>query len=468
MMMNDDDEEEKWTRRRRFRLNRSGTCLRSSLIITFAPHADSALTYTPSRHRCNTFSWIEFNMSKKRGRAFGGASGTSSTGTSLSDLLATHARNKNKRRRRKKSGSNSNKDHHVKPIECIRRHINKIDKREVQPLVSTQADKRGPKQNVICLLFIVINELPYEDVWRKWIENDGTTSHHDSTAATTVKVFIHAKNPNQVKSQWVKEHLIEKSFCPGWGTVELTKAMAELARVALVNTAEDESNNRNVTFLYASESCVPICTLSHAADRLFLSNHKSWLKVKYKPRNGYNGSSQWVPIEESALIPKECVCKADQWVALQRRHANIVLNMHDYIEGLKTPVNVWPCFQKGCASDEMYFPTLLSCCGMLPNKNNYRTHLPEGSMESSTSNGDGGTHRKVYDEIDMHQRLTYVVWNYADFGNYDSKKPLCDRPETFDTFSKELINRGLKEGCIFVRKVKDRDLNAEAWLQLVV
>ena len=429
----------------------------------------------------------------------------------INALLQSHSKNKKRRRRRREKGNKNDEDNsNKKPIEYIRQHINNISTQKIKLKSitgkSSQSDVKKDEDhheqhNIICLLFIIIDTLPYENIWKKWIEsnnnnnnggkynttttsssssNTNTTNSTNTTKQTTVKVFIHAKNPDQVKSSWVRKYLIEKSFCPAWGSVELTKAMVELARVALLNTKDAaENKNNNIKLLYASESCIPICTLSDASIRLF-SNNKSWLKVKFKPRNGYNGSSQWVPIENGGVIPPECVCKADQWVAINRNHAKIILNSYDYIQGLKSTINFWPSFRKGCASDEMYFPTLLSCCGLLPNRRNYMNYIMssdgnDNNNSGSSSNSDGtkavtsttNIPSLLYNEIDMKQRLTYVIWNYADYGNYDDKNSLCDRPETFQTFNKELVKNGLKEGCIFIRKMKDTNLNVDTWLGMV-
>lgn len=72
------------------------------------------------------------------------------------------------------------------------------------------------------LLFIIIDDLPHELIWRVWLN-----SIEDENR---VKVFIHAKNPDKVQSQWVKSHLVDFCFRPQWGSVEITKAMIELMR----------------------------------------------------------------------------------------------------------------------------------------------------------------------------------------------------------------------------------------------
>ena len=320
---------------------------------------------------------------------------TQGSGASMQSLLLSHSRNK-KRRRRRKDGSEPKK-----PIDCIRHHINNASRLKSVPTGESQAN-HGKNRNVICLLFLIIDELPYEDIWKKWVRGTGD-AWFACARFDVCKSFCSRQVPRTGKKQMGKRTLDREdvlSNIAGWGTVQLTKAMVELARIALLNTKEEASQHADIKFLYASESCIPICTLSEATARLFSkeAKNKSWMRVKYKPRNGYNGSSQWVPIENSGVIPPECVCKADQWVASDREHADAVLNLPRNIMGLKQNFNVWGSFQKGCASDEMFFPTLLSCCGLLPNR--------KTCSDGSHSIAKVGLESKLYETVDMKQRLT--------------------------------------------------------------
>lgn len=74
------------------------------------------------------------------------------------------------------------------------------------------------------LLFIVIDDLPHELIWRKWLELASEKSR------SKVQIWIHAKYPDRVSSDWTRSHLVDYSFCPNWGSVEITKAMVEIVR----------------------------------------------------------------------------------------------------------------------------------------------------------------------------------------------------------------------------------------------
>jgi len=176
------------------------------------------------------------------------------------------------------------------------------------------------------------------------------------------------------------------------------------------------------------------------------STRTSWLDVKRKPRNGYNGSAQWVPIEKTSLIPVECVCKSDQWICLTRQHAELVTTLPSLVDHN----DMWQAYRKCCASDEMYFATMLACTGVLPSR-----------RESiSTFNEDVQAQGQV-----SLRKMTFVEWIYPDLDDYSGSSSLADRPVIFDGLTEELVTRAIAEGCIFARKF--RGCSADEWEQLV-
>lgn len=126
-----------------------------------------------------------------------------------------------------------------------------------------------------------------------------------------VKVWIHAKHPERVTSQWVRSRLLPISFRPEWGSVEITRAEIELLRTAL------EASTSTQRFLFASESCLPVLPLDAAADALFGSEPRSWVNARPTPNNGYSNQQQFDPLL-AAGMPRDRIWKADQWVALTR------------------------------------------------------------------------------------------------------------------------------------------------------
>ena len=354
---------------------------------------------------------------------------------SMNSLLASHQRAKKRRRRSKVAGGDDGEAKRT-VADLIRANLKTVHAPCVlatEATTDSTAAGSSDKPAVLCLLLLIIDQLPYENVWRHWLRGV-------SDGSVVTKVFVHAKFPAKVQSAWVRDRLIPERYHPEWGSVELTQAMVALMKNAVAGTQEYASSDKDgvdrVKMLFASESCLPVCPLSTACGELFC-DAKSWLQVKTKPRTGYEGSSQWVPIETSSLVPKECVCKADQWVCIARKHALAIDTLMDHVVKRGDSM-LWPAFKKGCASDEMYFPTVLACSGILPTRD-----------EASDASGSATVESQV-----ALRRLTYVLWNYPDLDDYSRTNTMVDRPETYEVFDVPLVSKARREGCLFVRKVK--------------
>jgi hypothetical protein len=202
-----------------------------------------------------------------------------------------------------------------------------------------------PKERAIALLFICIDELPFEDIWRKWMD--------DEEAGVKVTVLIHAKHPQRVKSEWMRQHLLPESYKPTWGSIELVRAATYLVDECL---KQDRSVGR---MCFLSESCVPVKSL-RACTRALFSSERSWLDAKNKPNNGFATMNQFE--KASPAIPKRHLWKSDQWIALTRRHAQAIA---DIDQRQKLPYEAWKYFSSMRAADEMYFATMLACLGVL-------------------------------------------------------------------------------------------------------
>ena len=387
-----------------------------------------------------------------------------SDGASVSDLLASHKRATKRRRKRRAGGGSAAAERPETVEQCIRSHLASL-RGKATSAQKAASDQASDSPFVVCLLFIIIDSLPFEGIWRRWLggtEANPNMAAKGSNAGRPVltKVLVHAKFPEKVKSEWVRARLIKESYKPEWGSVEITKAMVALLKrgVEATSSMAVPTGDDRVRFLFASESCVPVCKLPDAATALSASK-QSWLQVKYKPRTGYNGSSQWLPIENSSLIPKECVCKADQWVCLTRTHAKEIFGLAQQLDQStkvpRLPASIdafWPAFKKGCASDEMYFPTMLSCCGILPTR-----------VDGSAGPSDGVAPRQ----------LTYVRWIHPDLDDYSRENSMVDRPVAFEMLDPGLFATAREKGCLFLRKLivpKKKgtvSITAEAWEKCV-
>lgn len=278
----------------------------------------------------------------------------------------------------------------------LRRHGYKIPRGLPSPPTAKDQAKK-PKH--LALLVICIEDLPYEHIWREWLD-----TFHSEQDDHYVSILCHAKFPQQVKSEWLKQRLLVfppksgrgNSYLdpeyltrtPSWGSVEITRAMLDLLHTGLRigNDSEKDprfSSNRFLSrrprgtaedgdtspvpevdqFLYISETCLPVATAQEFMDTM--ENTVSWVNARHRkdpdtPSNAYE-NDQFGLINRR--IPGQYRWKADQWVMLCRKHASQII-------GLDRPhiphkFHLWHSYREINASDEMYIPTSLALLGYL-------------------------------------------------------------------------------------------------------
>ena len=367
----------------------------------------------------------------------------------------------------------------------------------VQPTIQTSKH--------LALLFLTIDDLPFEHIWRAWLAGAGG----EGSGGMTVSVLCHAKYPDSVKSEWLKERLLidkERSGKAGsdgvgggskvhyltrrpeWGSVEITRAMIDLVEEGLligeidkkgddeaksdsksdttlasarrfVSTPAHEDSTASLPpvdqFIFVSETCLPVATLVEVESTLFgvgadnstSANASSWLKARNSPNNGYARQQQWDRMNRA--IPTEHIWKADQWILLIREHAEAVAragrgnassdasNSSSNYNG----VELWECFKRTRASDELYFPTVLSLLNII------RGDQKRGGNENN-NDADLG------DEV-ANRRITYCDWSMS-----------ARNPASFNVLLEghkaefpEVVCKARKEGCLFARKFIAGDIS---------
>jgi hypothetical protein len=354
-----------------------------------------------------------------------------------------------KRERRNNNSNNNNKhnkrdsqnDHHRSAFERLQEHA------------LTRAKEPKKKGYTIALLFMCIDELPFEDIWRKWMD--------DVESGVTVKVWVHAKYPEKVKSEWVRSNLLSYSHRPEWGSIELVKAAVSLVHEAL----KDPDPSR---FCLISESCLPVVSLRAAAKSLWKQD-RSWLDAQNRANNGYSQQAQFQ--RAGAGFAKHHLWKADQWFMLTRAHAQLMNDVDRHL-----PSEAWQYFSKMSAADEMYYPSMMATMGLLKrgpqDEAKAKASKKKGvSDESNLMFEDESTEEKQTEEKNeaaveenaveenaaasedaadadadadgvLRRKQTYVDWSISP-----------KNPATFDEL-RPAFALALKEGCIFCRKFK--------------
>ena len=289
----------------------------------------------------------------------------------------------------------------------------------------------GRECKTIAICLVIVEELLHEDIWRQWIEDNNTNINDRIYKA---KLFIHAKNPEKIKSEWVKSYTLPHSYRPEWNSPEVVRAMLAM----LTEAIKDETCGR---FVFGTESCLPIYTLQDAGKILFKEDI-SWLQARKTPESQWESAACFQSVDQT-IIPQKYVWKAlPGWIMLTRRHAVEIVRLPTLVNAdLITawgPGGQWNERKGGVfAPEEVYFATNLSILG----------YLRDNGKNDVKRTGD-----EVY-----RQRVTWAQW----------KKHGDANPITYSDFSVDMIRRFRLEGAVFARKFDKNSCNAQKWLDVI-
>ena len=184
----------------------------------------------------------------------------------------------------------------------------------------------------VALLFLTIDDLPHEHIWREWLTGSDDDGDGDGDECVIVSVICHAKHPERIRSDWLRRrHLLRRECAssaaagrggggggggrggggsttfhtrrPEWGSVDTTKAMMDLLEEGLriggitenvgdyrrylstpsrtrtheATSGPDASVDDDAVpppppvdrFVFVSESCLPLTTLREFEMALF-------------------------------------------------------------------------------------------------------------------------------------------------------------------------------------------------------
>lgn len=245
----------------------------------------------------------------------------------------------------------------------------------------------------IAFLFLTVGNIHHEDYWRDFF------NRHEAQYS----VYVHTKAPIADNS-WFKPHEMSKTVATTWANT--MKAQIEMLREAL----KDPENEK---FVFASETTIPLRPFE-AVYTALMEQSESMLYYAPNPhinRNNTNYAPQYAH-RNLEPIPAKRQFKNAQWVVLNRKHAQLMVDDTEIIE----------IAARHGSDQETYPATFLIGKGLM-------------------------------DEI-IPQDTTYVEWNenktppYV-FTDFDSEKDM------------ELIKKAIKHGYLFVRKI-DPECNMAA------
>ena len=366
------------------------------------------------------------------------------------------------------------------------------------------SEEKAKKSKHVALLAITIDDLSFENIWKGWIE---TLSSLDETTTDDyfVSVVCHAKFPQKVTSEWLRQRLLTfppkqgrgNSFmdpvylsrAPEWGSVEITRAMLDLLQDGLkigngaVHKYEDKrfcpgrflvrsppSFDGTAStippvdhFLYISESCIPVVTAPEFFSRISDSTHVSWLNASHRtedgtPKNKYE-DDQFAGINRR--IPGQYRWKGDQWLLLSRKHASSVIGMDRPFKPAKH--QLWQSFRHINASDEMFFPTSLALLGDLRytkdggDTQKGRSKEEEASSsqagEAGFSSGVSSPPHKAHSEADPSSSA--AITNAGAASSSSSSPPMKNQSIILTPVTYTDWTEGMKNPALFTKGVTD-------------
>jgi hypothetical protein len=268
-------------------------------------------------------------------------------------------------------------------------------------------DSKQPVHVAICLC--VIDHLPHERVWEYWCGQ--------GNARISAELYLHAKHPNQIRSDYARSKMLKISHNPNWNDVRVVHAMLGLVEEAL--------KNAKVThIIFGTESCLPICPLHEVELKIGSSYVQSYGKEhcsRFDERDVWDVLKQYVPLQAiHKAIPG--------WCCLCRSHAQSILDLpKDHLEGQQ----LYDAFIDCWAPEEAFFPTALALLGLLVETEN--------------------------------KPLTYAEWNDR-ARNHQGRA----HPREWDSqFGRDLVHQIRQDHeCIILRKVK-REVPLRAWIAAI-
>lgn len=156
----------------------------------------------------------------------------------------------------------------------------------------------------IAFLFLIIDDVNFPEIWEYYFKNNDNKFN----------IYCHPKNPQNVKTPWLKKNIIKNLTPTKWGY--FTNAIINLLKSALIN-------KDNEKFMIVSESCLPIKSF----DKFYSMLKNDDIKTSYinVSKNDNNINIKNSKIEESYLSNINII-KHSGWFCLSRHHVKKLLS----------------------------------------------------------------------------------------------------------------------------------------------
>jgi len=268
----------------------------------------------------------------------------------------------------------------------------------------------------IAFMFLTINDVNNPEIWSKYFPDD----------KSKYNIYIHPKNPDEVKS-FLKPHIINDLRPTSWGFIID-------AYEALFKTAYDDDIN-NKYFVIVSESCLPITSFNQFYD--FVIKNKYNLIEKWIIRK-YDKEARLIDLKD---FPKYKIIKHSAFFVLDRRTINELLHSSSL-----------ELFKKITAGEEFFL-------SIVYNVSKFKNHIITYANWDWTTKKREEYKKQIHKYLKLYEESKLEKYKNIADKYYKMIQDTSAHPKQYSKFTHNLINKGLKKGAFFVRKVNKFMLN---------
>lgn len=274
----------------------------------------------------------------------------------------------------------------------------------------------------IAFLFLIIDDINHPDIWSKYFENN----------FDKINIYVHPKNPQNVKTPWLKQNIIKKLVNTEWGFI--TNAYYNLFEEAF-------KNKNNIKFVTISESCLPLQSFHNFYNDIFTKNDIRTSFVKFQPVTRYDLISR-IKNQPSFNMFKTYV-KHYARFCLSRYHVEKLLTLH----------NEFNFFNNMHVGDE-FFLTMLKATPNYDFFKDYEITYDDWDYIINERQQLNLEIKKMYELIDSQKYSDNI--NKIIVNEIENKKIFRDNisknPKTYNVVTIDDYHKALKSGAYFWRK----------------
>ena len=267
----------------------------------------------------------------------------------------------------------------------------------------------------IAFLFLIINDIYFPEIWEYYFKNN-----YDK-----ISIYCHPKNPDNVKTPWLKKNIIKNLKKTEWG--HFTNAIINLLKTGL-------DDKDNLKFIIVSESCLPVKSFNKFYN--MLSNDP--INTSYLKLNSFNIEFFKKHHDKNNLIKENNLIKHSGWWCLSRHHVKKLITHKDINK-----------FQNIIAGDEY----ILSLIYPSDNIKNFEMTYANWSYNLNE-----------IEELSNKLKYYYNLKESQNTNIYDKKilklrikkSNLGKHPKTYEILDKNEINEIKESSAFFYRKFSEK------------